>query len=98
MLFAAPCGDLRHKMKNGIGLGRAYCISKCFQTESPPLNLFRHTGNILRLFQPEDTSVHPFGKPISHSTQSGFNAALSDSAPSWKMICADRFPFFLLGS
>ena len=35
---------------------------------------------------------------MSHSTQSGFSAAVSDTGCSWEMICADRFPSFFAGS
>ena len=35
---------------------------------------------------------------MSHSTQSGFSAAVSDTGCSWEMICADRFPSYFAGS
>ena len=62
------------------------------------IGLLRYAGHSLRLPVPEDSSVHPFGKPISHSTQSGFKAALSERGFSWKITWAARFPFFFFGS
>ena len=35
---------------------------------------------------------------MSHSTQSGLSAAVSDTGRSWNTTCADRFRSFFAGS
>src|SRR5699024_1602764 len=77
-------------VKNGIGLGRADRVPQGFQPQRPILRILGYAGDALRLAGPEDTSVHPCGKPMSHSTQSGFNAAFSDRGCSWWITWADR--------
>ncbi len=62
-------------MENRIRLGWANGVAQSFQPQHPIFHTIRHAGDSFRLFGPEDTSVHPRGKPMSHSTQSGFRAA-----------------------
>ena len=68
----------RNIMKNGIGLGRADRIAQGFQPQGPVLRVLRYAGDACGFLSPEDTAVHPWGKPMSHSTQSGFSAAFSE--------------------
>ena len=70
-------------VKNGIGLGWADRIAQGFQPQGPVLRVLRYAGDVCGLLSPEDTAVHPWGKPMSHSTQSGFSAAFSDRGCSW---------------
>ena len=42
------------------------------------------------------TAVQPRGKPINHSTQSGFSAAVSECGFSSRIICAAKFALSLL--
>ena len=87
---AGPGLDHGNIVKNGIGLGRADRVAQGFQPQGPVLRVLRYAGDVLRLAGPEDTAVHPFGKPMSHSTQSGFSAAFSDRGCSWWITCAER--------
>ena len=87
---ARPGLNRRDIVKNGIGLGRADRVAQGFQPQGPVFRVLGDPGDALRLGGPEDTAVHPWGKPMSHSTQSGFSAAFSESGFSWWMICADR--------
>ena len=87
---AGPGLDHGNVVKNGIGLGRADRIAQGFQPQGPVLRVLRYAGDALRLGGPEDAAVHPWGKPMSHSTHSGFSAAFSERGFSWWMICADR--------
>ena len=80
-------GDI---LKNRIGLGRADRVAQGFQPQGPPVHPLRHAGDSFRLPGPEDTSVHPWGKPMSHSTQSGFKATVSDTGFSRLISCAER--------
>ena len=57
------------------GEGRPHCPG--FSAAGPVRPCARSCGGLHRARHcPEDTSVHPFGKPMSHSTQSGFSAAV----------------------
>ena len=69
-----PGLNRRDIVKNGIGLGRADRVPQGFQPQGPVLRVLRDPGDALRLGGPEDAAVHPWGKPMSHSTQSGFSA------------------------
>ena len=77
---ARPGLNRRDIVKNGIGLGRADCVAQGFQAQGPVLRVISYAGDICGFLSPEDTAVHPFGKPMSHSTQSGFSAAFSTGA------------------
>lgn len=69
--------------KDGISLRRADGIAQRLQPQRSIFGVFRYAGDVFRFSCPEDTSVHPFGNPISHSTQSGLRAAFSESGFSW---------------
>ena len=70
---------LRRLRRYFISLRRAEGISRRFQPQRTVFGIFGYAGNVLRFCCPEDTSVHPFGNPISHSTQSGLRTAFSES-------------------
>ena len=75
LVAALPSLNFGNVVENRIRLGWADGVAQGFQPQYPVLHALGHTGDSLRLFGPEDTSVHPRGKPMSHSTQSGFRAA-----------------------
>lgn len=89
-IFTAPGFNIRNISENGICLRRTNRVPQGFQTERPVFHFLRHAGDTVGLPLPQDTSVHPRGKPISHSTQSGFSAAVSEAGCSIKITCADR--------
>ena len=87
---AGPGLDHGNIVKNGIGLGRADRVAQGFQPQGPVLRVLRYAGDACGFLSPEDTAVHPWGKPMSHSTQSGFSAAFSDRGCSWCITWAER--------
>ena len=89
-VHTSPGLNRRDIVKNRISLGRADRVAQGFQPQGPVLRVLGYAGDALWLGGPEDTAVHPFGKPMSHSTQSGFRAAFSDRGCSWWITWAER--------
>ena len=92
---------VRYGLKHRVKLLGNYGISKAFQPVRPMLSLLRDTRNAVRLRHPiprgAHSSVHPSGKPIIHSTQSGlscppFPAAMLRRSSS--VICPRASRFF----
>src|SRR5699024_9735273 len=92
---------VRYGPENWIKLLGNYCVSESFQPVRPMLPLLRDTRNAVRLRHPiprgAHSSVHPSGKPIIHSTQSGlscppFPAAMLRRSSS--VICPRASRFF----
>ena len=90
MLTHSPVSIMEIYLKMGYAWGGQTALPRVFSRRARFCGVFGDTGDSFRLCGPEDTSVHFRGKPMSHSTQSGFSAAVSDSGRSCRITWDDR--------